>query len=254
MHFFVLKALLILTLPLSAMLLIMALGLIIMRRNHLFGKSLVATSLVVLYLLSLSPVANALIRPLEARFKSLDKNYFSGIDYVLVLGGGVVDLSWLSLESSPSSASLKRLVHGICLYRKLTGSKLILSGGSGNPEKPELVEAEAMKRVAISLGITPEDIIVEGRSRNTLQSVEFLKEHIEGKKVLLVTSANHMGRALAMFKKKGLYPVPAPADYVSEYFNISFFSFIPKVGNLEKSTTAIYEYLGLSWYSLKGVI
>jgi uncharacterized SAM-binding protein YcdF (DUF218 family) len=95
---------------------------------------------------------------------------------------------------------------------------------------------------------------VEGSSKNTLESVELLKGHFEGKKVLLVTSAFHMGRAVAMFKKSGIDVFPAPTAYASEDVSFSFFSLIPDVGSLGKSSTAFYEYLSRFWYSLNGVI
>lgn len=254
MQFVVLKTLLLLSLPLPALLLVVVLGFVVMKRSNRIGKSLIASSVSLLYLLSLGPVANALIRPLEARFKPLVENSFSDIDYVAVLGSGVIDLSRLDVEAAPSATSLQRLVHGISLYRKLPASRLVLSGGSGDPERPELVEAEAMKRAAISLGVPPEDIVVEGRSRTTLENVDLLKSRFEGKRILLVTSAFHMGRAIAMFKKSGIDVFPAPTAYMSEDVGFSFFSLIPGAGSLGKSTSAFYEYFSRSWYSLKGVI
>lgn len=254
MKFIITKTILLLSLPLSSLLILMGAGILLSKKYPRLGKTLWAGAFLTLYIFSLSPVANALLRPLEARFKPLDESLFLDIDYVAVLGAGLLDLSWLGLESAPSKTSLKRLVGGIVLYRKLPGSKLVLSGGSGDPAKEYLVEAEAMKRVAMSLGVPPEDIVVEDRSRNTLQSVELLKPAFDGKKVILVTSAFHMGRALAMFKKSGIDVIPAPGDYVSQDIDVNFYSLIPKVGSLGKSSTAIYEHLCLSWYSLKGVI
>lgn len=254
MKFLISKTILFMSLPISFFLFVMGLGFLLSKKKPRVAKALGVGAFLFLYTLSLSPVANALIRPLEARFKSLDENSLSDMDYVAVLGSGVVDLSWLDVEAVPSATSLQRLVHGISLYRKLPGSRLVLSGGSGDPERPELVEAEAVKRVALSLGVPPEDIVVEGRSRTTLENVDLLKSRFEGKRILLVTSAFHMGRALAMFKKSGIDVFPAPTAYMSEDVSFSFFSLIPDAGSLGKSTSAFYEYFSRSWYSLMGVI
>ena len=254
MKFLVIKTLLSLSLPISYSLFVMGAGFLLSKKYPRVGKTLWGSAFLFLYMLSLSPVANALIRPLETRFKPLVENSFSDIDYVVVLGAGVLDLSWLDAEPVPSATSLKRLVHGITLYRKLPDSKLVLSGGSGDPGKPELVEAEAMRDVALSLGVPPKDIVFEGSSRNTLESVDLLKGYFEGESVLLVTSSFHMGRAVAMFKKGGVDVLPAPTAYMSEDVSFSFFSLIPDAGSLGKSSTAFYEYLARFWYRLNGVI
>lgn len=255
MGFLISKTLLLLSLPVSSSLSVMVAGFLLLKKHPSIGKALLGSAFLFLYILSLNPVANALMRPLETRFKPVNENSFSDIGYIVVLGSGLVSRSWLGADPAPSGTSLQRVVEGITLQRKLHGSKLVLSGGSGDPGRPELSEAEVMKGVAISLGVPPEDIIVEAEARNTLESVELLKNHFrKGEKVLLVTSAFHMGRALGMFKKNAINVFPAPTAYISEDVSFSFFSFIPDVGNLGKSSTAFYEYLCLSWYSLRGII
>jgi len=254
MGFIIAKTMLLLALPLSSLLVSAGAGILLARRYPRTGKAVLVTALFIIYTLSLSPVANAVLRPLETEYEPLSHKLSEDVDYILVLSGGAKDLSWLELSPAPSGSSLERLVYGISLYKIFPGTKLFFSGGSGDPARPEMNEAEAMKRTALSLGVPPDDIVIEGKSRNTLENVEFLKDELSGKKVVLVTSAFHMGRSVAMFRNAGIDVFPAPTAHASEDVNFSFFSLIPDVGSLGKSSTAFYEYLSRFWYRINGAI
>jgi len=72
-----------------------------------------------------------------------------------------------------------------------------------------------------------------------------------------VTSAFHMPRAVALFRKVGLRPVPAPADYEikrSRETGITPETFQPHADNFKRTEKAAYEYLGLVWARLRGAI
>ena len=69
----------------------------------------------------------------------------------------------------------------------------------------------------------------------------------------MVTSALHMPRAMAIFRKQGMEPIPAPTDYVVKVREggVRLGMFIPSAGALEKVGRAIHEYLGLLWGKLR---
>ena len=69
---------------------------------------------------------------------------------------------------------------------------------------------------------------------------------------LLVTSATHMPRAIASFRKSGLDVAPWPADVRGGYPPTSVFDFLPDANALEMTTAAIKEWLGLAVYRLRG--
>ena len=69
---------------------------------------------------------------------------------------------------------------------------------------------------------------------------------------LLVTSATHMPRALASFKKIGLEVTPWGADFRGHCPPNSIFDFLPDAYGLDMTTTAIKEWLGLAVYRLRG--
>ncbi len=251
MKFFFLKTVLSLILPPAGPVIIMAAGFLVGLKRFL-GRLLVATGFLLLYLLSVSPISDALLKPLETGF-STGMDGPVRADAIVVLGGGARDLTWLDLPSEPSCASKERVVEGITIYRK-RHLPLVFMGGNGDPSGTKNPDAEAMARMALALGVPARDARVENRSRNTLESAMALKSVLKGKSILLVTSAFHLKRATALFRKQGFRVMPVPAGYRYEQRKLTFFSFIPSAGNLEDSSTAIYEYAGLLWYSLNKMI
>ncbi len=70
-------------------------------------------------------------------------------------------------------------------------------------------------------------------------------------KIILVTHAFHMPRALNEFKRVGFDALPAPTAFFSNQEKLSIFSFIPSAQALTVSSFILHEYLGLLWYRLR---
>lgn len=251
MAFIFLKTALSLILPPASLVIIMALGFLVGPRRVL-GRLLVALGFLFLYLLSISPISDALLKPLETGLPPWKNGSVKAVA-IVVLGGGVRDLTWLDLPSEPSCSSMERVVRGVTIYRK-RHLPLIFMGGNGDPSRTMTPDAEAMARTALELGVPAKDVKVENKSRNTLESARTLKSMIKGNGIILVTSAFHLKRASAMFMKQGFRVIPAPAGYRYEHQKLAFFSFIPHAGNLDDSSTALSEYASLFWYSLNKAI
>jgi uncharacterized SAM-binding protein YcdF (DUF218 family) len=170
----------------------------------------------------------------------------------VVLGGGHVSDPRLPANSQISAAALGRLVEGVRLYKALPGSKLLLSGGVVFDPVPE---AEVMAQVAVVLGVKPHDIRLESNSRDTAEEAEMIAKMIGKEKFILVTSAAHMPRSMALFRRRGLEPIPAPADFrAPEPRSSSPSRFFPGAGFLGQTQTAVHEYVGLAWAWLRGEI
>jgi len=71
---------------------------------------------------------------------------------------------------------------------------------------------------------------------------------------VLVTSASHMPRAVALFRAAGLKPLPSSADFKSLESKYSPWDFFPSAGALEKSRRFVYECMGIAWAKLIGQI
>ncbi|MCP3921880.1 MAG: envelope biogenesis factor ElyC [Desulfobacterales bacterium] len=207
------------------------------------GKYFVSAGFLSLIVFSFAPLINPLLSDLERNNTVYDG---SKVEYVVVLGGVKNSDPTIPLSNHLSSHSLSRLIEGITIQRKNAGSKLILSGYGANSD---ITSAEIMEKVAISLGVDPVFIITEPNPRDTIEESMYISKIVKDKKFALVTSAFHMRRASAIFKKRGLNFVTAPTYYMVKRSGINL---VPKPGTLSKSHTLISEWLGFIWAKIKG--
>jgi uncharacterized SAM-binding protein YcdF (DUF218 family) len=250
-------------LPLPFGLLLSFLGLLLLwfTKRQRTGKTLVTVGLCTLGLLSYEPISDALLAPLiykygpyeaGSRTRDLSLEKIDKVRYVVVLGGGHGADSQIPLTSHLSDPGLKRLLEGIRIYRENPGSKLLLSGGRGYRAIPE---ARVAQDVAIFLGVDKDDIILEPDSMDTKDQARLLKPMIGKDPFVLVTSALHLPRAMALFRKQGMDPIPGPAEIPSrEKGELAPRRFFPQPEALDKSSQAIHEYVGLVWARLRGQI
>ncbi len=250
MSFVITKVLMYLILPPASFLILMGVGFFIMKKHPHCGRAFAGAGFFLLYLMSTGYVADRLIKPLEEEYRPFTVSAVK-LDAVVVLTAGAKDLSWMDVKSAPSEASLERLVTGIRFSKRLH-IPLVITGGSGDPSRPQLSEADAMAETAVSLGVPRKGIIIENKSRNTLESAAAMKNILRGRRILLVTSAYHLKRSTAMFKKQGFTVVPAAAGYKAEQQAFSFFSLIPQASSLHVSSIAIHEYVSFIWYNYRG--
>jgi len=239
-----------LILPPAGILLLLLFGFVLVRSRRSPGRLFIAIGFLLLYGLSISPVSSALITPLEKDFRPVNVKLVKA-DVIVVLGGGTHNRSWLGLKPEPSGTSIQRVVAAVRLYEALH-VPILFAGGTGDLAQPHLSDSDAMARTAMDLGVLEKDIRIENKSRNTLESARAVKDVIKGNRILLVTSAFHMKRSVALFKKQGFEVVPAPTGFRGGQGPFLFFSFIPDMDNLSSSSIALSEYLSLGWYSLTG--
>lgn len=164
----------------------------------------------------------------------------SKINWIVVLGGGKSDRPNMPANASLSSASIKRLVEGIRLFKKLPDATLVLSGGSDNGNKSE---AQLMNELALWFEVPKEKIILETKSLNTAHQAQELKSIVPEQPFYLVTSAGHMPRAMALLQQVGLHPLAAPTDFTFPTSNYV----IPNPYNMALITTTMHEMLGQIW-------
>jgi len=254
--FMVKKAVALLLFPLSLCLGALLAGTFLLwfTRRQRTGKILVSVGVALLVLFSYYPFANLSLRYLESRYPPLiDVSQLSDIRWVAVLGGGHHSAPLLPATAQLSAPSLGRLVEGIRIHTMLPGSRLLLSGGSAGDPVPE---ATTMGRVAEIMGIEGTMIILEERSRDTADQARFIHEIVGDERFILVTSASHMPRSMALFRKLGMDPIPAPADYCvkENQGGIAPGAFFPSAASLRNAERALYEYLGFGWAMLSGQV
>ncbi len=169
------------------------------------------------------------------------------VNDIVVLGGGVRSNPNLPPNTQLQSASLSRLVEAMRLYRLYKrhhqSIQLVLSGGR---VFGSMAEAGVLENTATLLGVDPKDVILENGSEDTYQETIYIKKIVGHKPFILVTSATHMPRAMALFKQEGLFPIPAPTQYMAQttspFYNIS--QYVPNSKNLVLTDIALHEYIG----------
>ncbi len=197
------------------------------------------------------------LRSLERSYPPLDLEALApetraALRYVVVLGNAhVVDPAW-PRSAQLSGSSLRRLVEGIDLHRRLPGTKLVLSGGVNIQPEPN---AEIVADMARRLGVPAAELVIEKRPRDTLEEAALLFPLLGKRPFVLVTSAAHMPRAVRLFKELGMQPLPAPTDFwVREGRMIDPASWVPGCGNMQFTERVLYEWFAELWGKLRGVI
>lgn len=232
--------------PLSIGLILLFLGILYLYlKNYKRAKLFLVISLVWIFLISYLPFSNMLLKPLENEYKAyLDIN--PNIKYLMVLGHGHVTNNEISPHSQLSGSALMRLTEGIRIFKKLNNAKLILSGYAGDDDITP--HAIISKNVAISMGVDENSIITFEKAKDTKEESLFAKELVKDEKLILVTSAFHMKRAVKLFKEENINLIPAPTDFLAKEKNDYLRE--PNSKELRKTELAFHEYIGLAWATL----
>jgi uncharacterized SAM-binding protein YcdF (DUF218 family) len=211
---------------------------------------LIIFDIVLLYTLSIEPVKNFILSPLENFSPPIDLNTKHRAEYIIVLGGGTINSSpEENGRGSLTANAMKRALYGVYLS-EVFKIPVIFSGG-------KLAESQAESEADIALRIMSRcksdkvKLIKEDRSRTTSENAEFIKSTFNPSAVILVTSAYHMKRSLYSFNKAGIACIPAPTDYKIDGSGYNATSFIPKTGEMDDIYKGLKEYAGLIFYSFK---
>ncbi|HEY4184453.1 MAG TPA: ElyC/SanA/YdcF family protein [Polyangia bacterium] len=234
--------------PFSLLLLAVGLALLWFTARQRTGRVLVTVAASLLLLLSWLPTSQWLLTPLHGIPRLANPAVdAAGARWVVVLGGGYETSLDVPATSRLAGATLERLVEGIRVYRKLPGSKLLMSGGGAGG--PEPTQARMMVEAAIALGVPEADTAQEGGSDDTADEAKLVHDMVGDAPIVLVTSAAHLRRSVRLFEKQGMKVFPAPAGYWPPQFNP-----LPNSERLGQLEAAEHEYLGMLWGRLRGTM
>jgi uncharacterized SAM-binding protein YcdF (DUF218 family) len=216
--------------------------------------SLTATAVV--YCALTSPAVAALVeRGLARDYTPLrDPAAAPGASTIIVIGNGVF-ITRDGAGDAMQRHTLENVLEGARLARLLSAQYVITSGGIVDPASQRRAEADVMRDALAELGVPPDRVIGEDRSRNTYEQViniaRLLRErHIE--RSVVVTAAPHMPRVLALFEREGVSPIPSIPLRAYERRGAGPWLF--SIRALEDSEAASYEYMALVGYWLRGRI
>lgn len=231
---------------LIALLFIAGLVALLSRRSRRIAIFLLGTGAALYIVFGVGPVSYWLLGRLEQRHPAIHSfDHLRDIGTIVILTGHAEPDPYFPISSAARSSTAFRIMEAARLWKVFPEKQILISGFE--------MAAGIMKKVLVSLGVPESQISIEGRSGNTYESAVNIQKIMGGRSFILVTSAGHMPRTMGVFRKLGMNPVPAPADYQTGQRCMDA-HFFPTPSHLGYSDLAIHEYLGILWYRLKGRI
>lgn len=228
----------------------------LLRRAPWLGPLGLAVGTTVVYFWVASPLgANLAVGALENGFSVPDGCAAATPGSVIVVLAGGLSGSPATPEeySRLHESTLRRTLEGVRLAARTRDSRLVLAGGSGD----QVREADLMGSLARALGFPSARMSLERASQTTHESAEalavLLRTEAGTRQTVLVTSALHMPRALASFRRAGLPVCPYPVDYRQAESRLHEM-LIPQLSALSKGVQAYHEIVGLLVYRITGKI
>lgn len=247
--------------PMGATCLLLTIALGLWWINSKWTPAAIGAALIVLFVSGNVSVSHWLAQSLE--WQNIVKTELPTADAIVILGGAVRSQVYPRPDVDFTDAG-DRVWYGGNLYRAGKAPKIIVSGGritwqgGGNPESDDLT------KILVNMGVPKQDIIPEAESYNTHDNAVNVQKILKAqnfKTVLLVTSAIHMPRSMAIFTHLGIKAIAAPTDYRVSQLELDqpngqtesvILSFLPTEEYVSLTTQAIREYVGLVAYKLRG--
>ncbi|MGB5832437.1 MAG: YdcF family protein [Thiohalocapsa sp.] len=245
-----------LLLPPGIILVMLAIGFFLVRGT--LGRLVLFVAWSLLFMMSLPGLAVPFIGTLE-RYPALDPSRLSAVDAeaIVVLGATVYSAAPEYGGNTVDGNSLKRVRYAAWLHR-YTGLPVYVTGGAGDK-----APAPAMVRVLEDeYGVPVTGVEQDSRTtwENAMLTVPLLRADGVGR-ILLVTQAWHMPRAVAAFERTGIDVVPAPTDFVlresggaDDTWRDRYRDWLPQAAAFQLSYYALHEKIGQVYYDLRAKV
>ncbi|MDD2695739.1 MAG: YdcF family protein [Anaerolineales bacterium] len=247
--------------PLGLACLLILLALFLRKRTRT-QRAILILALLLLWAGSTRWVAWGLTRNLELRY--LPPAQFPKVEAMVVLGGGTLSGSAPRPMVEVNGAG-DRILYAYKLFQDGKADHILLSGGSITWLASDQQPASDMAALLEMLGVSSEALWLEPASLNTYENAVNSRALLEARgirRVILVTSALHMPRSVALFEEQGLEVIPAPADFIVTNqgweqlteldLTAQLYNLLPNAENLALTTRALKEHLGVIVYRLRG--
>jgi uncharacterized SAM-binding protein YcdF (DUF218 family) len=241
---------LLMPIPVMLLLLLWALLLMLKRKTRWLGYLVVLLVTIMLFVCSYAPLTSPVLNSFENTYPPYQQPQ-EPVDYIVVLGSWHQSARHQPVTSEIKPSGIVRLAEGIRIYYLNPGSKLVFTGYHGIDDDP-VSYPDKLRELALALHIPSEDILIFDGPRDTSEEAQLIARVFSQKKLVLVTTAMHMPRALGLFRGQGLDPIPAPTEHFGKP-QTRWWSF-PQVENLESTSYWVHEQLGILWAELLGQI
>ena len=241
--------------PANLLLILFAAGTLLLftRRRFKTGRALVVLCVLAWAVIGYTPLVPVLLASLEDRYPA-SPPLPEQIDGIVVLGGAVDQTISQARGQSTLNAAGSRMIEAARLALAHPEAKVVVSGGNADPWHPEIKEAAVMAKILTDLGVAPDRVVQENRSRDTRENARFTQAIVKpmpDQHWILVTSAFHMPRSVGVFRQIGWSVIPWPSDYRTggafQWVNLD----LPAV-RLTQLFLAVHEWGGLIAYRVLG--
>jgi len=255
MFFILSKIFMLLLSPVFGVFILLLISLFI--KNSKKSRCMLIISVIVFYFFSNSFIAGQVMSIWEMPITKTE-DIADAYDVGIVLGGGMVTID-TDYDRLTFRYNTDRIMQAIKLYKTNKIKKILLSGGSGSIIYNNMLESVLLKRYLVTIGIPQNDILIDSISKNTrenaVESAKILKDKFPDKKYLLITSAVHMRRAMACFKKENISAIPYCTDKCVGKKRYDFAHlFVPNLGSFAYWNKIIHEITGYAVYDMIGYI
>ena len=215
------------------------------------AKKSIYLLLFVFYFFSNSYIVDSVSKQWEINPKNIS-DLSSNYKYGIVLGGFSSynkDVKHIDFNEFSD-----RLITAIELYNLQKIDTILISGGNGLLINDGMKESEWTYNFLQNFGIDSNRIIIENRSRNTMENASYTADIINDNKgkSLLITSAVHMRRAKMCFTKNNITVDEFTTDNTSSDILLTFdYLMIPNAVALKKWEFLIHEWIGFIVYRIK---
>ncbi len=262
-------------LPPAVNILLVAVGLLLLRRRQRLGVAFILVGVASLWLLSVPIVSHSLLRSIELERGAFDLASFDVVasreeiampsvsvsahsaPVIVVLGAGSRGFAEEYRAYDLDAAAAARVRYAIYLQRQ-SGWPVLMTGGGARvgrggvilqPSQAEIMDAFARRHFQVGARWLERD------SRTTEENAQFTARMLEAEgfnRIVLVTQSMHMRRSLMLFERTGLQVVPAATQLAESLDPDRVASWLPSSHALNLSRDVLHEYLGLAWYLLRG--
>lgn len=239
-----------LVVPPAGPMLVILLGLLLWRRRA--GLVLSGLGLALLYAAATPLTAFPLIAALQFPQPLAEERLAeSDAGAIVVLGAGRRLHAPEYGGQTVNEYALERLRYAARLQRK-SGLPIVPTGGTGPyDERP----GAALMRDVLRDDFAAVVPWIEDRATNTMENARLVAEGLERRgidRIVLVTHALHMPRALWAFEQTRIEAIPAPTGFITTRQPESvLLRFLPRASVLMSTWLAVHEGLGRLWYRLR---
>jgi uncharacterized SAM-binding protein YcdF (DUF218 family) len=254
MFFILSKSIAFFLLPSNFLIALVVFGVVLMAaRFKRAGRWFAMTGIALLVIGGFSPLGDFLGHKLESRFPPWDPLH-GAPDGIVVLGGVISPQLSRDWGQTAVGGDAGRVIAIAKLARAYPNARIVYSSGDASLLGNGLPEADYLYPLLDTFGIPRDRVKLEPKSRNTVENALFSRDLMKpkpGERWLLVTSAQHMPRAIGTFRQAGFdveaYPVAwhsrkrvrvRPTDSLSD--------------GLLRLDSATHEWIGLIAYWLTG--